>query len=109
MRTLIKRDDMVVVNSGRSKGKKGRVLRIYPETDRALVEGVNLVTKATKPDPRMNQPGGFVKKEGTIHVTNLLLYCSACDRGVRIRKVRSPDGKLQRLCTRCQGAIGKGK
>ena len=109
VKTFIKRDDMVVVNSGRSKGKKGRVLRIYPETDRALVEGVNLVTKATKPDPRMNQPGGFVKKEGTIHVSNLLLYCSACDRGVRTKKTRGVGGKLQRVCTRCQGTIDKGK
>jgi len=109
MKMLIKKDDMVVVNSGRSKGKKGRVLIVYPETDRALVEGVNLVTKATKPDPRMNQPGGFVKKEGTIHVSNLLLYCSTCDRGVRAKKAHGVGGKPQRVCTRCQGAIGKGK
>ena len=109
MKLLIKRDDMVIVNSGRSKGKRGRVLRMFPETDRALVEGVNLITKATKPDPRMNQPGGFVKKEGTIHLSNLLLYCSACDRGVRVKRVRTADGKLQRVCTRCRGIMDKGK
>jgi large subunit ribosomal protein L24 len=109
MKTLIKRDDMVVVNSGRSKGSRGRVLRVYPETDRALVEGVNLVTKATKPDPRMNQPGGFVKKEGTVHISNLLLYCSTCDRGVRAKKIEGAGGKPQRVCARCRGVIGKGK
>ena len=92
MKRSIKRDDTVIVISGRSKGKKGRVLRVFPGTNRALVEGVNLITKATKPDPRNNQPGGFVKKEGTIHISNLLHYDSASDKGVRREKAAEMGG-----------------
>jgi large subunit ribosomal protein L24 len=67
----IRRDDIVEVLAGRDRGKRGRVLRVYPKKDRALVEGVNFVTKAMRPDPKMNQSGGFVKKESLIHVSNL--------------------------------------
>ncbi len=109
MKSLIKREDVVVVNAGRSKGKRGRVLRVFPDNDRALVEGVNLITKATKPDPRMNQPGGFVKKESAVHLSNLLMYCSACDRGVRIKRARGQDGKVQRTCKKCDAILDKGK
>jgi large subunit ribosomal protein L24 len=109
MKAMIKRDDVVVVNSGRSRGKRGRVLRVFPETGRVLVEGVNMITKATKPDPRNNQPGGFVKKESSVHMSNVLLYCGACERGVRVRRARDAGGKYQRVCAKCQGVIDKGK
>jgi large subunit ribosomal protein L24 len=67
----IRRDDIVEVLAGRDRGKRGRVLRVYPRKERALVEGVNFVTKAMRPDPKLNQSGGFVKKESLIHVSNL--------------------------------------
>lgn len=67
----IRRDDVVEVLAGRDRGKRGRVLRVYPRRERALVEGVNFINKATKPDARTNQTGGFVKKESPIHVSNL--------------------------------------
>jgi len=67
----IRRDDIVEVLAGRDRGKRARVLRVYPKKARALVEGVNFITKATRPDPKLNQTGGFVKKEGLIHVSNL--------------------------------------
>ncbi len=67
----IRRDDVVEVLAGRDRGKRGRVLRVYPKKDRALVEGVNFVTKAMRPDAKLNQSGGFVKKESLIHVSNL--------------------------------------
>jgi len=67
----IRRDDIVEVLTGRDRGKRARVLRVYPRRDRALVEGVNFINKAARPDPKLNQPGGFVKKESPIHVSNL--------------------------------------
>ncbi len=109
MKIIIKRDDQVVIDAGRSKGKRGRVLMIYPTTRRALVEGANMMNKATRPNPRLNQPGGFVKKEAPIHMSNLLLYCPTCDKGVRIKKVKNKDGKINRICKKCNNAIDKGK
>lgn len=67
----IRRDDVVEVLAGRDRGKRGRVLRVYPRKERALVEGINFINKATRPDARTNQAGGFVKKESLIHVSNL--------------------------------------
>jgi large subunit ribosomal protein L24 len=71
LKAHIRRDDIVEVLAGRDRGKRGRVLRVYPRKARALVEGVNFITKATRPDARTNQMGGFVKKESLIHVSNL--------------------------------------
>jgi large subunit ribosomal protein L24 len=67
----IRRDDIVEVLAGRDRGKRARVLRVYPRKGRALVEGVNFITKATRPDPKLNQSGGFVTKESLINVSNL--------------------------------------
>jgi large subunit ribosomal protein L24 len=67
----IRRDDVVEVLAGRDRGKKGRVLRVFPKKERALVEGVNFINKAVRPDAKMNQTGGFVRKEGMIHLSNL--------------------------------------
>jgi large subunit ribosomal protein L24 len=67
----IRRDDIVEVLAGRDRGKRARVLRVYPRKARALVEGVNFITKAVRPDAKLNQAGGFVKKESLIHLSNL--------------------------------------
>jgi len=67
----IRRDDIVQVLAGRDRGKRARVLRVYPKKARALVEGVNFITKATRPDAKLNQTGGFVKKESLVHISNL--------------------------------------
>ena len=67
----IRRDDIVEVLAGRDRGKRARVLRVYPKKERALVEGVNFITKAMRPDAKLNQSGGFLKKESLIHISNL--------------------------------------
>jgi large subunit ribosomal protein L24 len=67
----IRRDDIVEVLAGRDRGKRARVLRVYPRKERALVEGVSFITKAVRPDAKLNQSGGFVKKESLIHLSNL--------------------------------------
>ena len=68
----IKKDDTVLVKTGNSKGSKGKVIRVYPKLNRALVEGVNMVSKHTKPNAE-NPQGGIIKKEATIHISNLML------------------------------------
>lgn len=108
MKTKFKRDDQVVVDAGRSKGKRGRILRIIPQTGRAIVEGANIITKATRPNPRINQPGGFVKKESSIHISNILFFCPTCNKGVRIKKIKDEKGMFRRACSKCNNLLDKG-
>lgn len=90
----IKKGDTVFVNAGASKGKTGRVLQVLVDKQRAIVEGVNLISKATKPNAK-NPQGGFVKKEAPIHISNL----NPVENGVpvRIGRVRNDKGKLVRV------------
>tara|TARA_Y100000588_G_scaffold297015_1_gene317649 strand:- start:904 stop:1221 length:318 start_codon:yes stop_codon:yes gene_type:complete len=69
MARRIRKDDDVIVLSGRERGKRGKVLRIYSGNDRALVQGVNMVKRHTRPSP--GQPGGIVEKEAPLHISNL--------------------------------------
>ena len=91
----IRKGDTVVVLSGESKGQKGKVLEMVTKSDRALVEGINLVSKNTKPNAK-NPQGGIVKKEAPIHVSNLMLVDPATGKPTRVGKKRTEDGKLVR-------------
>ena len=89
----IKKGDIVYVNAGASKGKTGRVLEVLVEKQRAIVEGVNMVSKATKPNAK-NPQGGIVKQESPVHISNLNPVEDVKPvRGGRIEK----DGKLVRV------------
>lgn len=92
----IKRNDMVQVISGEDRGKTGRVLQVLPETDRVLVEGVNLVKKAQRRSEEHPQ-GGFSEREATMHVSKVLLLHPELKKGVRVRIDRS-SGKPVRVC-----------
>lgn len=91
----IKKDDTVMVISGNEKGKKGRVLVVYPAKNRAIVEGLNLVTKHTKPSAG-NPEGGREKKEAAIHISNLMLVDPATGDPTRIGRKLNKENKLQR-------------
>lgn len=86
----IKKDDTVVVLAGHDKGKTGKVLKVLVEDNRAIVEGVNIVSKSTKPSAQ-NPQGGIVKKEAPIHVSNLSLIDPKSGKATRITIKR--DGK----------------
>lgn len=92
----IKRGDTVLVLSGNSKGKKGRVLEVYVDKYRAIVEGVNMVTKHMKPSAS-NPNGGIEKQEAAVHLSNLMLVDPASGEGTRIGRKLNNDGKLQRF------------
>ena len=97
----IRKGDMVVVLTGDDAGRRGRVLKVFPEKYRAVVEGVNLIKRHTKPN-RSNQQGGIVEKEAPLHISNLVLICPRCDRRTRIRAKILEDGSRVRVCQRCQ-------
>lgn len=83
---------MVYVNSGESKGQKGRVLEVIVEDERAIVEGVNMVSKHTKPNAK-NPQGGIVKMEAPIHISNLMVIDPANGKPTRIGRRKNAEGK----------------
>jgi len=100
--TAIRKNDIVVVRQGKDKGKTGKVLKVYPETRRALIERVNTVKEFIKQDRSKNVQGGIMEKEAPVPLSRLLLYCSECGRGVRVRMVRHDDGTKTRGCPKCE-------
>ena len=92
----IRRGDTVKVLSGNSKGKKGRVLEVYVKKNRAIVEGVNMVTKHLKPSAA-NPNGGIEKQEAPIHLSNLMVVDPGTGEGTRVGRKLDKEGKLQRF------------
>ncbi len=91
----IKKGDTVFVNTGKSKGKTGRVLEIMAEKQRAIVEGANFVSKHTKPNAKAPQ-GGIIKKEASIHISNLNVVDPKSGKPTRIGRRENAEGKLVR-------------
>jgi len=93
----IKKNDTVVVLAGTSKGKEGKVIKVYSATNRAIVEGVNMVSKHTKPNAA-NPQGGIIKQESSINISNLMLVDPKSGEPTRIgRKIDEETGKLVRF------------
>jgi large subunit ribosomal protein L24 len=91
----IKKGDMVYVNAGEDKGKTGRVLKVDIEKQRAIVEGVNMMSKSAKPSAKHPQ-GGIVKQEAPIHVSNLNVLDPKTNKPTRIGRRMGENGKLVR-------------
>ena len=83
------------------QGRRGRVRKVLASEGRVIVQGVRMVSKATRADPRKGHRGGFVKKEAPLPISSVMLVCRNCDRPVRARRVRGEDGKTTRVCRRC--------
>jgi large subunit ribosomal protein L24 len=105
----LKKNDIVVVLKGKDKGKSGKVLKLFPETDRVIVERINFSKHFVKADRSKNVQGGVMEKESPIHVSNVMLFCSECGQGVRVRTRRLEDGSKTRLCSKCEAPIEKQK
>lgn len=91
----IKKGDTVYVNSGNNKGQKGKVLKVYVDEKRAIVEGVNMVSKSQKPSAQHPQ-GGIIKQEAAIHISNLNVVDPKTGKPTRIGRKLNADGKLVR-------------
>ncbi|HAN77892.1 MAG TPA: 50S ribosomal protein L24 [Bacteroidales bacterium] len=100
----IKKGDVVIVNSGEDKGKQGRVLQVFPDKQRAIVEGVNLVSKHTKPNAKHPQ-GGIVKQEAAIHISNLNVVDPKSGKATRIGRRLNNENKLVRYAKKSQEDI----
>ena len=99
----IKKNDTVIVLSGKDKGVKGKVLVSMPTENKVIVEGVNVATCHTKPR-RQGETGGIVKKETPIRTCKVALFCTKCNKGVRVGH-NVVDGKKVRVCRKCGAEI----
>lgn len=91
----IRKGDTVIVNAGNHKGEKGKVLRVLVDKQRAVVEGINIVSKSTKPSAQHPQ-GGIIKQEAPIHISNLNVVDPKTGEATRIGRRRNAEGKLVR-------------
>lgn len=96
----VRRGDTVQVISGDESGKRGRILKVFPKRERAIVEGVNFVKKHAR-TTRSGQPGGIVEKEAPIHLSNLQLVCPGCGKPTRAGIETGSDGSKSRVCKKC--------
>jgi large subunit ribosomal protein L24 len=101
----LRKNDLVVVISGRDRGRQGKILRVLPSKERVIVERVNLIKKHTKPNPQRNIAGGISEKEAPIHISNLMLVDP--DRGVRTRigRRRDAEGQPERFAKKSGSAL----
>ena len=102
----IRKNDTVIVRSGKDRGKRGRVLRVIADKNRLVVEGVNLIKRHTRPNPQKNIKGGIVEREGALHASNVQLVCPECGKLTRIGHRIDGDRKV-RICRKCEGVVDK--
>jgi len=95
----LRKGDKVKVIAGKDKGKEGKVLRVVPESGRAVVEGIQMIKKHARPSQK-NPQGGILEMEGTIHLSNLMVICSSCGEPTRVSR-RRENGTRIRVCKKC--------
>jgi large subunit ribosomal protein L24 len=105
--TPIRKNDNVVVTTGKDRGKRGRVLKVLPEKNRIVVEGVNFIKRHTKPNPQRNIKGGLVEREAALHASNVQLVCPECGKPTRLGRKILGDGRKVRICRKCEGVVDK--
>jgi len=92
--------DRVMVIAGKDKGKIGNVIKVIPSESKVIVEGLNMVTKAQKPQPMLGIQGGLIKKEAPLDSSNVMVVCPACEKPTKIKHA-IVDGKKVRVCKKC--------
>ena len=96
----IRSGDTVTVLSGREKGKKGKVLSVDPAKSMLIVEGVNMISRHTKPR-KQGEAGGIIKVEGSLRVCKVMVVCGSCKKPTRIAYTFAKDGEKTRVCKHC--------
>jgi large subunit ribosomal protein L24 len=107
LQTPIRRNDTVMVTTGKDSGKRGRVLKVLPAKNRVVVEGVNIIKRHTRPNPQRNIKGGIVTREASLHASNVQLVCPECGKTTRVGRKVLADGRKVRVCRKCEGVVDK--
>jgi large subunit ribosomal protein L24 len=103
----IRRNDNVVVITGKDRGKRGRVLKVAPATNRLVVEGVNFIKRHTKANPQRQVKGGVIEREAPLHASNVQFVCPECGKPTRLGRRVLGDGRKVRICRKCEGVVDK--
>jgi large subunit ribosomal protein L24 len=107
LQTPIRRNDNVVVITGKDRGKRGRVLKVDAAKNRLIVEGVNFIKRHTKPNPQRQIKGGVVEREASLHASNVQIVCPDCGKPTRLGRKILGDGRKVRICRKCEGVVDK--
>ncbi|MEI6207826.1 MAG: 50S ribosomal protein L24 [Desulfuromonadales bacterium] len=99
LKTHVNKGDTVMVIAGKEKSKTGKVMLLLPKKNSVIVEGLNMVKRHLK--AKGNEAGGIKEKEASIHISNVMPYCSKCTKPVRTIKTLLEDGVKQRVCIKC--------
>ncbi|SMC75638.1 50S ribosomal protein L24 [Papillibacter cinnamivorans] len=100
----IRKDDTVIVLSGKDRGKKGKVMRTVPDDNKVIVEGINMVSRHTKPR-KQGEEGGILQKEAPIYAGKVMRVCPKCGKPTRPAHQILADGSKARLCKKCGETI----
>ncbi len=100
MKFHLRKDDFIQVIKGKDKGKKGRILAIFPGKATALVEGINFVKKHTRPK-QVDRQGGILQKEMPIAIANIAYFCLKCQKATKLGRRYLEDGTKVRFCKKC--------
>ncbi|MEA2599848.1 MAG: large subunit ribosomal protein [Acidobacteriota bacterium] len=110
MKVNIKKNDQVLVTTGKDRGARGRVLRVLASDGKAIVERVNMIKRHTKPNPNKGIQGGILEREAPIQISNLMVICPECGKPSRLGRTRLDDGegkgKGVRVCKACGATFG---
>lgn len=101
----VKKNDQVVVTAGKDRGARGRVLRVFPSTGKAIVERINMIKRHTRPNPQKGIQGGILEREAPIDVSNLRVVCPNCNEPSRMGRTRTDGGGAARECKKCKAAV----
>jgi len=97
----VKKNDQVLVMTGKDRGARGRVLRVLASEGKAIVERVNMIKRHTRPNPNKGVQGGILEREAPIQVSNLKVICPECGKPARLGRKRLEDGRGVRVCKNC--------
>ncbi len=100
----IRKNDTVLVITGKDKGKKGKVRSAYPKKERILVEGINFIKRHVRATGQVRQ-AGIIEREATIQVSNVMLLCNKCNHPTRVGFHTLEDGRRVRICRSCGEVI----
>ena len=100
----IKKNDTVKITAGKDKGKTGKVLKVYPERNRVIVQGVNFAKKHAR-RTRQDEQGGIIHRESSIDISNIQVVCTGCSRTTRLGFDVLKDGSKVRYCRKCNEAL----
>jgi large subunit ribosomal protein L24 len=101
----VKKNDQVMVTTGKDRGARGRVLRVLASDGKAIVERINMIKRHTRPNPNKGIQGGILEREAPIQVSNLKVICPECGKPSRLGRRRLDDGRGVRVCKSCDATF----